>query len=306
MAAPRSLRVRSGDIELAVRLWDNPGRPTLVLVHGYPNSQDIWSNVIKHLTQRYRIVTYDVRGAGESDIPARTAHYKLKYLADDLKAVTDAVCPDQSFHLVAHDWGSIQSWESVTEPSMQSRIASYTTISGPCLDHAGFWLRQRLWRPSLRNWAQLFGQLLYSWYIYVLHLPWLAPLLWQHVIASRWPAIMRRIEGIEAEANTTQVSDGVHGIKLYRANIFQRLFSPRERYTTVPVQVIVPMADKYVRPGFADDLSRWAPRLLRRDVQAGHWTLLFNYASVLSMHIGQFVELIEQDAPSYCLNVPGA
>lgn len=272
-----------------------------MLVHGYPDNQLVWNSVAALLSERYRVVTYDVRGAGESDAPKHTREYKLDRLAGDLKAVTDAVCPGQPCHLVAHDWGSIQSWESVTDPAMQSRIASFTTISGPCLDHVGFWSRRRLLRPSLRNWAQLFGQLLHSWYIYLFHLPWLMPLLWRHVIASRWPAIMRRVEGIEAEASPTQASDGYHGIKLYRANIFQRLFSPRERHTTLPVQAIVPLADKYVRPGLADDLSRWVPRLWCRDVEAGHWTVLFNQSALLADCITEFVDFIDGGEESAAL-----
>ena len=53
-------------------------------------------------------------------------------------------------HLVGHDWGSLQGWEAVTTDHMAGRIASFTSMSGPCLDHAGWWIRDRLssLRPS--------------------------------------------------------------------------------------------------------------------------------------------------------------
>lgn len=293
MVAPQQLRVRSGAVELAARVWDNPGRPTLVLVHGYPDCQQAWDPVANLLARQYRVVTYDVRGAGQSDAPVARTDYRLQYLAQDLRAVAEATCPGQKFHLVGHDWGSIQSWESVSDPQLQSRIASFTTISGPCLDHAGLWMRRRLLRPTPRNWLGLFGQLLHSWYVYLFQLPWLAPLLWKRVLARRWPALLRRIEGVEVDASHTRVKDGYHGIQLYRANVFQRLFFPRERPTRVPVQLILPQDDPFIRPQLFDDLYLWVHRLWRYSIKAKHWTLLFKRPELLVAHISRFVDFIE-------------
>ncbi len=61
----------------------------------------------------------------------------------DLRGVANAVLGQRAFHLAAHDWGSIQSWEAVTDPDLKGRILSYSTISGPCLDHAAFWMRKQ-------------------------------------------------------------------------------------------------------------------------------------------------------------------
>jgi pimeloyl-ACP methyl ester carboxylesterase len=288
-----TLRVRSGGVGLAVQCRGDAARPPVVLVHGYPDNHAVWEPVVQRLAPRYYVIAYDVRGAGESDAPARTADYRLERLAEDLKAVTDAVCAGRKFHLVAHDWGSIQSWEAVTDPDFQARIASYTTISGPCLDHVGFWMRRRLRRPTLRHLRELFGQLLHSWYIYLFHLPWLMPLLWQQVIARRWPAVLMRLEGLASEPSATRAKDGYHAIKLYRANMFPRLFFPRPRSTRVPVQLIVPRQDKHVRPQLAGELPHWVARLWRRDVEAGHWSLLLAQPDALAAYVAEFVDFIE-------------
>jgi pimeloyl-ACP methyl ester carboxylesterase len=264
-----------------------------VLVHGYPDNQRVWEPVVAHLTERYRIITYDVRGSGESDAPDRTAEYKLDRLAADLKAITDALCPEQPFHLVAHDWGSIQSWESVTDPAMQPRIASYTTISGPCLDHVGCWMRRRLSRPVPKNLMALFGQLLHSWYIFLFHLPWLMPLLWRKFIAVRWPMVLQRLEGLDNEPSATRLKDGYHAIKLYRANMIPRLLFPRPRHTRVPVQAIVLLQDKHVRPQLFDELSQWTRQLWRRDIEVGHWAILHDRPSRLAGFIAEFVDFVE-------------
>ena len=54
---------------LYVKTWGEPEQPALVLVHGYPDHQDVWEAVISHLVQDYFVVTYDVRGAGDSSVP---------------------------------------------------------------------------------------------------------------------------------------------------------------------------------------------------------------------------------------------
>ena len=61
---PLQGRVRSGDVELAVRRWGDPRRPTVVLVHGYPDSSEIWGPLAQLLSNEFHVVAYDVRGAG--------------------------------------------------------------------------------------------------------------------------------------------------------------------------------------------------------------------------------------------------
>ncbi len=132
------------------------------------------------------MISYDVRGAGASDAPRKQADYRMELLSADLKAVVDATLPGRDFHLVGHDWGSIQSWESVTaEGPLKARIKSYTTISGPCLDHMGHWMRRRTLNLSPSAKAKVFKQALSSWYIGFFHLPVLAPSAWQGGLDKR-------------------------------------------------------------------------------------------------------------------------
>src|SRR5689334_16894269 len=100
--------VDSGGLRLAVRVTGDPGRPTVLLVHGYPDNSAVWDGVVARLAGRFRVVRYDVRGHGESDAPPDRAGYRMRHLAADLVAVVRATSPDTPVHLVAHDWGSIQ------------------------------------------------------------------------------------------------------------------------------------------------------------------------------------------------------
>jgi NAD(P)-dependent dehydrogenase (short-subunit alcohol dehydrogenase family)/pimeloyl-ACP methyl ester carboxylesterase len=276
------VNVLSGDVRLAVFEQGDPTAPTVVLVHGYPDTHEVWDDVVALLAPDFHVVTYDVRGAGASDRPAAEAAYRLEHLAADLFAVIDAVSPDEPVHLVAHDWGSIQSWEAVTEPT--ARIASFTSISGPCLDHVGKGLR----RPQPAH----LRQLLRSWYIVAFHLPVLAPLFWRLWLAKRWAGVLHKLEGVRKRPATTLKTDAVNGISLYRANVLPRLRSPRERRTDIPVQVVQPMRDRYVDTTPLD-LERWVPNLRRRTLAAGHWAPLTHPAAVARM-VTEFIHSTEQ------------
>jgi len=274
-ALAQPIWVQSNGVQLATYRWGKTEGPVLLLVHGYPDNHEVWLPLINHLATDYQIIAYDVRGAGASDKPRHRHDYRLPLLADDLEAVIQAHSPDQPVHLIAHDWGSIQSWEGVTEPRLQKHLASYTSISGPCLDHIGYWMGGRNPAGSKRTLRQLVSQLLSSWYIAFFHLPFIPELAWRHGMATLWPRFLRHVEGIRpVRISRTQSQDGQHGVKLYRANFIRSLFTPRQRPTQVPVQLVVLTRDRFVKAHLFDGLERWAPNLTRREVAAGHWQLL--------------------------------
>ncbi|WP_236214376.1 alpha/beta fold hydrolase [Metapseudomonas otitidis] len=293
---PQRTLVQGDGVRLTTYQWGNAKGPVLLLVHGYPDNHRVWLPLVRELAADYRIIAYDVRGAGDSEAPRRVRDYRLVHLANDLEAVIRAHSPDRPVHLVAHDWGSIQSWEAVTDPRFEPLLASYTSLSGPCLDHVGHWMHARFGRLAPRGWLQALGQLVSSWYIAFFQTPWLPELCWRLGLARAWPAVMRQMERIrEPERNPHQLADGQHGVKLYRANFMPRLFAARQRPTRVPVQLVVQTRDRYVRPQLFDGLERWAPDLLRREVDAGHWQLLARPGR-LAAWLRAFVEAKEHDA----------
>jgi NAD(P)-dependent dehydrogenase (short-subunit alcohol dehydrogenase family)/pimeloyl-ACP methyl ester carboxylesterase len=282
-------------VRLAVFEWgERSAATTVVLVHGYPDTHAVWRPVAEQLAERHHVVAYDVRGAGQSDAPRGVRSYSLARLEADLGAVLREVSPDKPVHLVGHDWGSIQSWESVTGTALADRIASFTSISGPCLDHVGQWFRSRLRHPSPRALGQLAWQGVHSWYIGYFHLPLLPPLLWRTAMVKAWPALLHAIEGVPRGSGApTFPADAVRGLALYRANMIPRLTRPRQRPTDIPVQVVLPQQDLYVTPAMAGQAPQpFVGRLWRRPLRAGHWAPL-THETVLAGWIGEFVEHVE-------------
>ena len=287
--------LKSGDVDLAVYTWGEAAahKPNVVLVHGYPDSASVWKATAELLAQRYFVIAYDVRGAGRSTCPDHTAAYDLEHLVNDLATVTDALSPNKKVHLVSHDWGSIQSWEAVTTERMGHRIASYTSISGPSLDHAGYWVLQRLKSGSIEKYGQLARQAAHSWYIGLFHLPVIAPTIWKVSGEKMWRKVLEKVEGIkDVEANPTQSSDGQLGVKLYRANVLNRVLSPNERRTNTPVQLLFPKGDNFMIPEIWDDLPQWVPNLWRREVNAGHW-IQVSHPQLVADSASEFIDFIE-------------
>ncbi|MGR4881715.1 SDR family oxidoreductase [Streptomyces sp. LARHCF249] len=274
-AGARERWVNTGGVELCVAELGDAAQPTVILVHGYPDSKEVWSEVAERLAARFHVVLYDVRGHGRSTAPQPLrGGFTLEKLTDDFLAVADAVSPDRPVHLVGHDWGSVQGWEFATVARTEGRIASFTSMSGPSLDHFGHWIKKRMTRPTPRRAAQLLGQGAKSWYVYMLHTPVLPELAWRGPLGKRWPAILERLEKVPAGSYPTASlpSDAARGAWLYRDNVRPRLRRPRpDAYAHAPVQLITPTGDAFLSERLYDDLERWAPDLVRRTLPAKHW-----------------------------------
>jgi pimeloyl-ACP methyl ester carboxylesterase len=257
----------------------DPQGPVLVAIHGYPDNHTVWDGVAAELGDRFRVVTYDVRGAGESDQPAARSSYRIERLSEAFAAVIDEVSPDAPVHLLGHDWGSIQAWGPVTDPRFAGRIASYTSISGPCLDYVGIWMRDR--SHPLASLRQLLG----SWYIAMFQIPRLPERLVRLSLVDRGLA---KQEG--GDRISRGVADKVNGIQLYRANMPQRLARPRPRPTQIPVQVLAPTFDDFVSVPLATQTPvPYVENLTVQEIAGGHWVVVQSAARVAA-YVAAFAE----------------
>jgi pimeloyl-ACP methyl ester carboxylesterase len=271
-------RIRGDGLELALRTWGDPSDPTVVLVHGYPDTHAVWVPVAEALVDHgFHVAAHDVRGAGESDAPATREGYGLDHLVADLAAVFDEVSPDAPVHLVGHDWGSIQSWHAVGDPNLDHRIASFTSISGPPLDHAGRWMRRQLRSGRLLRLARQSGR---SAYVGAFHLPGVQRLALRAVDGGggrrrAWAALLHRTDGAQVDDEwpaPTFGRDVARGMALYRANFRPHLRRPAPpRPTPAPVLLVLPTKDRFVPEWLFEGIEAHAPDLRRRPVPARHW-----------------------------------
>ncbi|WP_157011889.1 alpha/beta fold hydrolase, partial [Mycobacterium celatum] len=90
MAAPQRFVDSADGVRLAVCEEGKADGPTVVLVHGWPDSHVLWDGVVPLLAERFRVVRYDNRGVGGSSAPKRVSAYTMARFADDFAAVVDA------------------------------------------------------------------------------------------------------------------------------------------------------------------------------------------------------------------------
>ncbi|MEV4147299.1 alpha/beta fold hydrolase [Amycolatopsis sp. NPDC049691] len=63
--------------------------PAVLLLHGFPHTRRLWSEVVPRLARRHRVITPDLRGLGESERPP--GGYDAGTLAADAEALLDAL-----------------------------------------------------------------------------------------------------------------------------------------------------------------------------------------------------------------------
>ena len=93
-------RIRIGKISIHVARAGK-GRP-LILLHGYPQSGEIWRKVAPKLAQERMVVIPDLPGMGLSDV--KQGGYDLPSVAEDIHLLASAIGLKE-VDVVGHDWG---------------------------------------------------------------------------------------------------------------------------------------------------------------------------------------------------------
>jgi pimeloyl-ACP methyl ester carboxylesterase len=68
--------------------YEDTGRgPAVVLTHGHMSSRTAWDGQHRALADRYRVISWDIRGHGQTDVPDDPAHYSLALTVADIRAL---------------------------------------------------------------------------------------------------------------------------------------------------------------------------------------------------------------------------
>jgi short-subunit dehydrogenase/pimeloyl-ACP methyl ester carboxylesterase len=312
----RTTVTASDGIALAVHAYTeiDPQRPTVLAIHGYPDNHHLWDGVAEHLNGhqgdhhngKYNFVAYDVRGAGESARPPGRSGYRLPQLISDVGSVIDSLGVGQ-VHLLAHDWGSLQGWAAVTDDAMMSKVASFTSISGPHLNYAGKFLRSA---RTPRGVFDVVRQILASGYIWFFLCPGLPELMIRSGLGVKVIEVFGRIGNsstrTQAAAPARSTGDYVNGLNLYRANMPAPFLAPGAQLpqTNVPVQQLVPRMDLFVTPAlqrFTGSIplgSRVVP------IEGGHWVVA-SRPDVVARLASEWIDRVVSGAASPSPSVVG-
>ena len=132
---PEIVPVVSADgAQLHVRAYGRPDADPIVFSHGWTCSADFWHPQVNALAEKYRVITYDQRGHGRSDIGATPLTPDV--LAEDLAAVLAATVRDgRKAEIVGHSMGgmSIVAWAG-RYPEQVQRYASSVLLASTGTD----------------------------------------------------------------------------------------------------------------------------------------------------------------------------
>ena len=83
--------------------------PTLIFLHGFPESHRTWRHQIAHFSDRYRCIAPDQRGYRGSSKPRDVSEYTPDKLIGDIFLLAAELGVDE-FTIVGHDWGGAIAW----------------------------------------------------------------------------------------------------------------------------------------------------------------------------------------------------
>ena len=119
-----------------------PGATPILMIQGLGASKNAWNLQRIAMATRFRIISFDNRGAGRSDKP--TVPFTLEQMAEDAIAVLDAAGIETAHVVGASMGGVISQIVAVKHPQ---RVRSLTLVCTACRNHP--------WRQELlQSWAK--------------------------------------------------------------------------------------------------------------------------------------------------------
>lgn len=97
--------IRPDGSEIHVEFYGRDGAPTIILTHGWGPDSTVWYYAKKQLTDRFRVIVWDLPGLGKSKKP-KNRNYSLEKFAQDLNAVL-SVAGEEPVILLGHSMGAM-------------------------------------------------------------------------------------------------------------------------------------------------------------------------------------------------------
>jgi len=118
--------------------WTKPD--TLLLLHAAMGNATRWFRWVPRLVRRYRVVRMELRGHGQSGMPAPEAPFSLQHLVDDALQLLDGL-EVPAAHVVGNSAGGYLSQQlAIQQPGRVKTLALYGSTPGLKNSHALTWL----------------------------------------------------------------------------------------------------------------------------------------------------------------------
>jgi pimeloyl-ACP methyl ester carboxylesterase len=103
--AVRFKTIKVNGLDIFYREAGEPGKPVILLLHGFPSSSHMYRDLIDDLSDQYHLIAPDYPGFGQSSSPSPTEYqYTFDNLAATMNAFIDAIAL-KKFSLYVQDYG---------------------------------------------------------------------------------------------------------------------------------------------------------------------------------------------------------
>jgi len=128
------------DVTLNVQEWGNANGPAILFIHGYSQAHIIWDKQVNDpkLADKFRMITFDLRGHGMSDKPENADYYRDgKRWADDVATIIDSLNLDDPV-LVATSMGGGIPGDYVPHHG-EDKIGGFKFVGAILMDEPNQW-----------------------------------------------------------------------------------------------------------------------------------------------------------------------
>jgi 3-oxoadipate enol-lactonase len=197
--APTFATLPSG-VKLHYRIQGEPGAPWLVLINGLLSDTTMWYGVLPGLTAHFRVLTFDSRGQGKSDVP-EDGPYTVETMAREAWDMFQVLGIEKPWLLGLSNGSAISLELLSSHPG--AFAGAVLTSSMPCIDFTT--------RLRILHWIQcldLGGALM--------QFDAAAPYLWGDRFLEQRHAVLRSFHQIVASGQGHAVSEAAADKELYK------------------------------------------------------------------------------------------
>lgn len=136
-------------LDIFYREAGDPGKPTLLLLHGFPTSSHMFRNLIPALAADYHIVAPDYPGYGNSSVPSRD---EFNYTFDNMASIVGEFVEQlglDRYALYLMDYGAPVGFRLAT--AHPERVTALIVQNGNAYDEG---LDNPFWEPIKKYWKE--------------------------------------------------------------------------------------------------------------------------------------------------------
>ena len=270
------------------REYGKPTDPSLIMIHGWPETSYCWHHTAIHLQDSYHIIAVDLRGAGGSNRELDKSKYAKDQLALDIISMLDELKVDD-FYLVGHDWGGGVAQEM--EFKISSRIKKLCIINFPIITN----------QKGQAAAYKILGQKLFYpfWYQFFLNLRELPEALIEGK-EDAWVRFFMRgmVNDIPEESIQAYIdSYKIKGSITCSANIYRTMASDIKRWNTLqgkmiesPTLIIHGTKDPVIIKEYFEGAEDRITDFQMKSIETGHFVMDEKPKEVSALLAGFFVK----------------